>query len=144
MADKGSNYTKGFVAGALIGGAVGAITALLLAPKSGKELRQDIANKSTEVYGKAGEYWNVVEDKVGTTVSHTINEGKIKAQNIINTAKRQAEDLMNKAENVLADAKEKAYTAKDTVVNKYETVKDAAKAGAEAFRNELREQNDKA
>ncbi len=144
MADNESNYTKGFVVGALIGGAVGAITALLLAPKSGKELRQDIANKSTDVYGKAGEYWNVVEDKVGSTVTNTVNEGKIKAQNIINSAKRQAEDLLQKAENVLSDAKDKATTAKDTVVNKYETVKDAAKAGADAFRNELREQNDKA
>ena len=35
----------GFVLGAIIGGAAAAITALLYAPKSGKELREDISNE---------------------------------------------------------------------------------------------------
>ena len=32
-----NSYSKRFLLGAIVGGAVGAITALLLAPKSGKE-----------------------------------------------------------------------------------------------------------
>lgn len=35
--------TKGFLIGAIAGGIVGSVTALLLAPKAGKELRQDIS-----------------------------------------------------------------------------------------------------
>ncbi|MGV3487537.1 MAG: YtxH domain-containing protein [Tuberibacillus sp.] len=38
--DKSTN-TGSFILGAVIGGLVGAATALLLAPKSGKELRGD-------------------------------------------------------------------------------------------------------
>jgi gas vesicle protein len=41
------------LAGALIGGAIGAITALVFAPKSGRELRRDIADRSAELYDKA-------------------------------------------------------------------------------------------
>ena len=39
--DNGIN-TKDFLIGALVGGIVGAVTALLLAPKSGKEMRSDL------------------------------------------------------------------------------------------------------
>ncbi|MFM2133955.1 MAG: hypothetical protein RL156_1236, partial [Bacteroidota bacterium] len=48
-------YINGFLAGALIGGAIGAITALVFAPKSGRELRRDIADRSVELYDKAQE-----------------------------------------------------------------------------------------
>ena len=37
-----NNLAKGFLIGFLAGGAVGAVVALLTAPKSGKELRADI------------------------------------------------------------------------------------------------------
>ena len=42
MAEKNNGNNKGFILGAIIGSAVGAITALIFAPKSGRELRQDI------------------------------------------------------------------------------------------------------
>ena len=38
---QGSNFNKGFLVGFFAGGAFGAALALLFAPKSGKELRQD-------------------------------------------------------------------------------------------------------
>lgn len=40
---------KDLAVGALVGGAVGAAAGLLLAPKSGKETREDIKNKANEV-----------------------------------------------------------------------------------------------
>ena len=42
----GSINAKDFIIGTLIGGIVGSLTALLLAPKSGKELRGDINNQA--------------------------------------------------------------------------------------------------
>lgn len=42
-AQTNSNHSKDFLIGGLIGGVIGATAALLLAPKSGKELRSDIA-----------------------------------------------------------------------------------------------------
>lgn len=63
----------------LIGGGIGAILALLFAPKSGSELRGDIADvtrksidKSREaasyIGNRAGEYYGTVRDKAGEWV----------------------------------------------------------------------------
>jgi gas vesicle protein len=131
------NYTKGFLIGAIVGGAAGAITALLLAPKSGAELRKDIANTSTEIYGKASDYLTQIEGEVGTTVVNTVNEGKEKASKIMNAARSKAEEILHDAEKVLHEARNKATHAKENVQNKIENVRDAAKAGAEAFRSEM-------
>ena len=133
-----SNYTKGFLLGALVGGAVGAITALLLAPKSGRELREDIAMRSSEFYDKATDYFNEVEGNVSTAVSNTVNEGKVRANNIISSAKRQAESILQNAEKVLHDAKTKAEQTKDLVQDKIEHLREAAKASAEVFKNEMK------
>lgn len=61
---------KDFLLGAITGAVIGAATALLLAPKSGRELREDISEqysnvsqKTQELAGKAKELaGNVVED----------------------------------------------------------------------------------
>jgi gas vesicle protein len=51
MADKSDNFFKGFV----IGGIVGAFVGLMLAPKSGKELRSELSEESEKFLGKARE-----------------------------------------------------------------------------------------
>lgn len=133
------NYTKGFLFGAILGGTVGAVVALLTAPKSGKELRKDISDKSTEYYGKAGNLWAETEQKVGRQVATTVNEGRVKAQNIIDSAKKQANELLYAAESVLNEAKTKAGTAKTNVQNKIDDVRSATKAGVDTFKKEMNE-----
>lgn len=130
-----SNYTKGFIIGALIGGAAGAITALLLAPKSGAELRKEIADSSNEYYGKASEYFKNMETKVGDAVATSVSEGKIKAQNMIDSARRYTEDLMEGTGNAFKDAKSKVVSAKDQVQDSIGNIREAAKAGADAFKS---------
>lgn len=131
-----NEYSKGLLLGTIIGGAIGAFTALLLAPKSGKEFRKDIADTSNQLYGRASEYVGNVEEQVGSAITTTVNEGKVRAQNIINSARKQAEDLLASAEDVLQDAKLKAGTAKDQIQGKIDHIRDAAKASAEAFKTE--------
>lgn len=46
---------KGFAIGALFGGLIGGITALLFAPKSGEKLRKDLAKKYQNVSDKTCE-----------------------------------------------------------------------------------------
>jgi len=125
MSNNGSN-TKSFLLGALIGGAVGAITALLFAPKSGRELRRDIVDNSTELYDKATDFVNT-----------TVTEGKQKAQSIIDAAKRQADCILNATSDYYEDAKTKITTSTDTVQQRFENLKEAAKAGSDAFKAEL-------
>lgn len=54
MADK-SKTVKSFMWGTLTGAVAGAVTALLLAPKSGKELRKDISVTAHKVGDKTAE-----------------------------------------------------------------------------------------
>lgn len=141
---KGSEFTKGLLIGSMFGALAGAVTALLLAPKSGKELRQDIAVKSGEIYDKASDYFSNMEATVGRTITNSVNEGRQRAQGIINSAKNQAEELLTNAERILKEAKTKATVAKDAVQSKIENLRDAAKASAEAFRDELKSGSDEA
>ncbi len=137
--DDSHSYTKGFLFGTLIGAVAGAITALLLAPKSGNELRRDLARKSQELYDMASDYIANLEKSVGPVVTSTVNESKIRAQRIIDSARNQAESLIKNAESVLHDAKTKASTAAKSIENKIENVKEAAKAGKDAFSYEMKE-----
>lgn len=135
----GNEYAKGFLFGALLGGAAGAVVALLTAPKSGKELRKDISDKSTEYYGKASKTWAETEKKVGQQVTTTVNEGRVKAQNIIDSAKKQASELLYSAESVLSQAKTKAGNTKESVQSKIDDVRSATKAGVDTFKKEMSE-----
>lgn len=61
MSDKISG--KNFLIGAVVGGVLGAITALVLAPKPGKELREDISNQVDKISGKTVELAGTVGGK---------------------------------------------------------------------------------
>lgn len=56
-------HVKDFVIGALVGGIVGAAAALLLAPKSGSELRGDVAVQAVTLKDKSVELSSVAKDK---------------------------------------------------------------------------------
>jgi gas vesicle protein len=52
---------KGFVTGAVVGSLLGAVTALLFAPKPGKELRADITEQAKVVGEKTGDIASTVK-----------------------------------------------------------------------------------
>ena len=56
-------HTKDFVIGALVGGIVGAAVALLLAPKAGSELRNDVAVQAVTLKDKGMELSGTAKDK---------------------------------------------------------------------------------
>ena len=100
------NSVKGFLIGFLAGGTVGAIIALLTAPKSGKELREDIKQKSEEYYDEAEKYLADAKNKA----SELINDAKSKSQDILNAAGRVFKDAKAKTTDVLNSGKEKIET----------------------------------
>ncbi|WP_052380371.1 YtxH domain-containing protein [Paenibacillus camerounensis] len=75
--------TKSLLWGILAGSVVGSVTALLFAPKPGKELRQDIADgttaavdKVTDIAGAAGEKSSELYGKAKDAVESVVSEVK--------------------------------------------------------------------
>jgi len=136
MANEENNLGKGLLIGFLTGAAVGSIIALLFAPKSGKELREDIKNKSQDFIEDADKYISNAKDKA----SQLINEGKKKSEKLVADTKEKVETLLNEAEKILSEAKDKAgnvvSTGKEKIEKEGERLKTALKAGMEAYKSE--------
>ncbi len=58
-----NDNNKGFLWGALVGSVIGSVTALLLAPKQGTELRKDIVDKTRQVSNKTQELVSVAGEQ---------------------------------------------------------------------------------
>ena len=127
---------KGLILGFVTGGIVGAAIALLYAPKPGRELRNDIRLKKDELLDDTSEYLQIAKTKATVL----INEGRRKSEELISDAKKKAGTLIDDANSILNDAKEKATTTigttKEKIANESDRVKDAFKAGLDAFNQE--------
>lgn len=128
--------TKGLILGFVTGGLVGAAIALLYAPKSGRELRNDIRLKKDELVDDTSEFLQVAKTKA----SDLINEGRRKSEELISDAKKKAGTLIDDANTILNDAKTKASSAlgttKEKLTHETDRVKDAFKAGLDAYNQE--------
>ena len=129
-----NNLGKGVIIGFIAGGALGAALALLYAPKSGKELRQDIKLKTDDYMDEAEKYIAEAKDKA----IDLINEGKKKSEKIIKEARTKSEELLKDAEKVLEEARTKTdelvKTGKTKVDQKSGQLKSAIKAGVDAYK----------
>jgi gas vesicle protein len=88
----------------LIGGAIGSALALLFAPKSGREIRSDISQKTKEIIedGKntSEQLWTGTKEKVGN-----IMDG--------------ANEVLNKARTLIVDEAKKVKSAAQAGFSKY-------------------------
>ena len=104
----------------LIGGGIGAIIALLFAPKSGHELRGDIADATRKGIDRSREAAQQLGDRAGEYYESTRD--------------RAAEIYSQAAERV----GEVAQTARETAARKTGTVAAAIDAGKKAYQEEKR------
>ena len=123
-----NNMVKGMVIGFLAGSAIGAVLALLYAPKSGKELRADIKEKTDDLLEGAEEYVQAAKSKASAIVS----EAKKRSELLISDAQQKAQALIQDADKVLSGAKQKL----PTVIEEGARLKDAVKAGMDAYKEE--------
>ncbi len=108
--------------GLLVGAAVGGMAGMLLAPKAGKETREDIKAKANEVQERTKEMIEETKERAGEMYDKSrqmIGETRERALETIETGR---ERLMGKAESMAHDAKE--------VGQKVETKAKHAKASA--------------
>jgi gas vesicle protein len=109
---KSIKKTKGLFFGFLLGGAIGGAIALLYAPKSGKNLRNDISRKTNEF----------------------IEDGRKKTVDTWNGAREKVESTLDNANDFL-------NTGLDKIGRKTEKVKDALKAGFNVSNDEIKSGN---
>ena len=81
-----------FLAGFIVGGAIGAIAGILLAPKSGEETREMIAESAKSAVNKANE---------------TVQEIQNKADDVVADMQRKGDEIREKLQKLL-DKKETA------------------------------------
>lgn len=83
--------TKDFLIGTLIGGIVGATTALFLAPKSGRELREDITDQATQLKERT-DNWKVQATEYTTELAETAKDKKNQLTKAITDQTQQVMD----------------------------------------------------
>ena len=128
MANNNDGTTKGFIFGLLAGSAIGAILALLYAPKSGKELRADIRAKTDELMDNA----DVLIQDARKKLPDISSEARKRGEQVISEVKSQANSLLEDADKVLNNVKQRSSSILDEGIR----VKDAVKAGMDAYKNE--------
>ncbi|ARK30165.1 YtxH domain-containing protein [Halalkalibacter krulwichiae] len=90
---------KSVALGTVVGGVVGATAALLTAPKSGEELREDISNQLIEGKNKTEQLSEELKGKM-SELTEIINES---SANVSQTVKQKSEDVINEAMQLLSD-----------------------------------------
>lgn len=113
MSDNSSDIGA-FMAGFVIGGLVGAATALILAPQSGEETRTQIATRGADLrhagQERLGEYRSMADSavhdaraKVAATTSNVqeqarivLDEGKTKVSDAVEKGKGRVEELASR------------------------------------------------
>jgi gas vesicle protein len=106
-----SRPVKPVLGGFLVGSVIGVATALLFAPRSGQETRDEIRGKAVEL-----------RDRTSETVKDTVSQAKSKAYEIKDTVAEKAEELKQRGKHVvnrkLDNVSEAAETGKQRV-NQY-------------------------
>ena len=125
----------------LLGGiGIGAILALLFAPKSGQELRGDIADATRKGVEKGKETAALVGEKAGDYYEVS----REKAAEFYQTAQEKAVELKEKAGDLAEKAGGFTEKAKDAVSATKNPFSAAIEAGKEAYQDEKRRTESKA
>lgn len=115
----------------LIGGGIGAVIALLFAPKSGHELRGDIADATRKGIDKSREAAQQLGDRAG----EYYEGARDRASEFYSQASERASGLYSQAAERVGEV---AQTARETASRKTSTVAAAIDAGKKAYNEEKR------
>ncbi|MBI4033576.1 YtxH domain-containing protein [Candidatus Saccharibacteria bacterium] len=116
---KNQHTGRKIAVGALLAGAVGYISGILTAPKSGKETREDITEKASEIKDESVEHLQDLRDELGELIDSAKDKTialSARAREEFNEAVVAAKDAKHKAGTVLKAIK--AGGAEDPELNK--------------------------
>ena len=107
-----------FMAGFILGGLVGAATALLLAPQSGEETRTIIRDKSIELRDKA----QVTAEEARKSAEKAYEDARTRAEKAIDETRTRAEELAAVTRERATEMTEKGKIVLEEQVSKFEEV----------------------
>lgn len=132
--NSGNNLSKGLLLGVLAGGAVGAVVTLLYAPKSGKDFRADIKQKSKEYLEGSDKYLTNTKMKA----NKIFNEGRRKYKLLINDLNSKPDGILKETQKVFEDAKvrtsEILHSGKEKIEFETDRLKTSMRAGMDAYK----------
>jgi len=91
MSDSGSRSGFAFIAGLVVGGAIGAIAGLLFAPETGEETRKKVAVKSKEW---ADDLYNKFDD-LKDSVTEAMEDVKQGAAEVLDDVKKGTNQVLD-------------------------------------------------
>lgn len=112
----------------LIGGGIGAIIALLFAPKSGRELRGDLA----EVTKKGIDYSAERAKQLGQTVDEYYERGREKAADLYEVGREKAGKAVESGKDIISSKTEAYAAAIEAGKQAYRETKSKGRAATEA------------
>jgi gas vesicle protein len=117
--DQSNNHinTKDFLIGTLVGGIVGALTALFLAPKSGKELREDLNDQAYLLREKTESLRETAIEK-SSEITSTVKD---KTSALSKKVSEQSQGLVNKVKGIKADVEDEQSEGENTIDRLFET-----------------------
>lgn len=120
--------TFGHIRMFVLGGLVGAVAALLLAPKTGKEMRGDIRDRAGRLKDSASENWQSISAKASENWQNVSSRGK----EVVDKVATRGREMYEKSSETITDQKERlgaAITAgKSAAKDAYGQRKDATGA----------------
>ncbi|MDE1549705.1 YtxH domain-containing protein [Jeotgalibaca caeni] len=140
-----SKRDGGFVLGAIIGGAAAAITALLFAPKSGRELRKDIADEFDNLMDTAYDYRDIAMEKGNELVEvakEATDDIKVSLKDTTHNLKSQLSESSSKITDDFKKAKEEVNRSVEDIKVKAADAKDMATVIAEEGKEEVKTVNE--
>ncbi|QOR65865.1 YtxH domain-containing protein [Cytobacillus suaedae] len=103
-----------FLMGAIVGGVIGAATALFLAPKSGRELRDDLNTQASVVKDKTERWRNEAVDR-GSELAHVAKEKTSNFTKNVNNQSSQIFDKVKEFTNAPIDDKQLVQQSEELV-----------------------------
>lgn len=124
------NSSMSFITGLITGSVIGGLAALLYAPKSGREFRQDISDKKGELMDDAELMYMNAKEKG----SQILSDAKHKAESLLHEGKDKVDSLTGKTGDLVTEGKDKLNEGADKVKN-------ALNSGVNAYNDEKNKLN---
>ena len=117
-----------FLLGVIVGSAIGAAAALMYAPASGAETREQLRVKAEQARDKATE----VAEQARARATEVANQARSKVEEVSREARTKVEDLSHQAQNAVDRGRQLVEGQKDAILT-------AVDAGKQAYRDKASE-----